>query len=63
LRRLRANSSRRSDAELDNATELDTGNPEELDAQYGDLLRRYPHIRIGGCCGTDSRHVEHISLY
>lgn len=63
LRGLRANSSRRSHAELDNATELDTGNPEELGAQYGDLLRRFPHINIlGGCCGTDHRHVEHISM-
>ena len=63
LRGLRANSSRRSHAELDNATELDAGNPEELGAQYGDLLRRFPHINVlGGCCGTDHRHVERISL-
>jgi homocysteine S-methyltransferase len=63
LRGLRANSSRRSHADLDNATELDTGNPEELGAQYGDLLRRFPHINVlGGCCGTDHRHVERISL-
>ena len=63
LRGLRANASRRSHAELDNATELDAGNPEELGAQYGDLLRRFPHINVlGGCCGTDHRHVERISL-
>jgi S-methylmethionine-dependent homocysteine/selenocysteine methylase len=63
LRGLRANSSRRSHAELDNAPELDDGNPEELGAQYGDLLRRFPHINVlGGCCGTDHRHVERISL-
>ena len=63
LRGLRANSSKRSHAELDNATELDTGNPEELGAQYGELLRRFPHISVlGGCCGTDHRHVEHIGL-
>jgi S-methylmethionine-dependent homocysteine/selenocysteine methylase len=63
LRGLRANSSRRSHAELDNATELDPGNPEELGAQYGDLLRRFPHINVlGGCCGTDHRHLERISL-
>jgi homocysteine S-methyltransferase len=62
LRGLRANSSRRSHAELDNATELDAGNPEELGAQYGNLLRRFPHINVlGGCCGTDFRHVESIS--
>lgn len=63
LRGLRANSSRRSHAELDNATELDAGNPEELGVQYRDLLRRFPHINVlGGCCGTDHRHVERISL-
>jgi len=63
LRGLRANSSRRSHAELDNATELDAGNPEELGSQYGDLLRRFPHINVlGGCCGTDHRHIERISL-
>ena len=63
LRGLRANSSRRSHAELDNAPELDIGNPEELGEQYRDLLRRFPHINVlGGCCGTDHRHIECISL-
>jgi S-methylmethionine-dependent homocysteine/selenocysteine methylase len=63
LRGLRANSSRRSHEELDNATELDAGNPEELGSQYRDLLGRFPHINVlGGCCGTDHRHVERISL-
>jgi S-methylmethionine-dependent homocysteine/selenocysteine methylase len=61
LRGVRANSSRRSHAELDNATELDAGDPVELGAQYRDLLRRFPHIAVmGGCCGTDHRHVAHI---
>jgi S-methylmethionine-dependent homocysteine/selenocysteine methylase len=61
LRGLRANSSRRSHAELDNATELDAGNPEEFGEQYARLLRRFPHINVlGGCCGTDHRHVERI---
>jgi homocysteine S-methyltransferase len=63
LRGLRANSSRLSHAELDNSPELDTGNPQELGAQYGDLLRRFPHINVlGGCCGTDHRHIECISM-
>jgi S-methylmethionine-dependent homocysteine/selenocysteine methylase len=63
LRGLRANASRRSHAELDNAPELDTGNPVELGAEYGDLLRRFPHINVlGGCCGTDHRHIEQIGL-
>jgi homocysteine S-methyltransferase len=63
LRGLRANSSRRSHAELDNATELDAGNPEEFGSQYRNLLRRFPHFNVlGGCCGTDHRHIERISL-
>jgi methionine synthase I (cobalamin-dependent) len=49
-------------AELDNALELDTGDPQELGEQYADLLARFPHINVlGGCCGTDHRHIEAIS--
>jgi S-methylmethionine-dependent homocysteine/selenocysteine methylase len=59
---IRANSSRLSHAELDNATELDEGNPQELGADYAKLLRRFPHITVlGGCCGTDHRHVDCIA--
>ncbi len=62
LRGVRANSSCRSHAELDNSPELDTGNPQELGQQYADLLRRFPHMSVlGGCCGTDHRHIACIS--
>jgi S-methylmethionine-dependent homocysteine/selenocysteine methylase len=62
VRGLRANSSHRSHAELDNSPELDTGNPEALGQQYRALLARFPHINVlGGCCGTDHRHVACIS--
>ena len=62
LRGLRANSSRMSHADLDNAPELDIGDPLELGGQYADLRRRFPHINVlGGCCGTDHRHVDCIS--
>jgi S-methylmethionine-dependent homocysteine/selenocysteine methylase len=62
LRGLRANSSRKSHAELDNSSELDIGDPRELGEQYAEFLRRFPHINVlGGCCGTDHRHVECIS--
>jgi S-methylmethionine-dependent homocysteine/selenocysteine methylase len=61
LRGLRANASRMSHAELDNAPELDIGNPFELGGQYAELRRRFPQINVlGGCCGTDHRHVESI---
>jgi S-methylmethionine-dependent homocysteine/selenocysteine methylase len=63
IRGLRANASKRSHAELDEATELDDGDPIELAAQYRDLRRRFRHINVlGGCCGTDHRHIEQICL-
>jgi homocysteine S-methyltransferase len=62
LRGIRANSSRLSHAELDNATALDAGNPSELGSDYAKLLRRFPHLAVlGGCCGTDHRHVDCIA--
>ena len=62
LRGVRANASRRSHAELDEAPDLDDGNPLELGGQYSDLVRRHPHINVlGGCCGTDHRHIEEIA--
>ncbi len=59
---LRANASRASHAELDEADELDAGDPEELASLYGGLVARHPHLAVlGGCCGTDGRHVEAIA--
>jgi homocysteine S-methyltransferase len=61
LRGLRANASKRSHAELDEAKDLDDGNPVELGQQYRELRRRLPQFTVlGGCCGTDHRHVEQI---
>lgn len=55
---LRANASRLSHAELDAATELDDGNPAEFGADYAALASLLPGLRIiGGCCGSDHRHV------
>jgi homocysteine S-methyltransferase len=59
---LRANASRASHAELDEAEELDDGDPVELASLYARLRDRHPHLRVlGGCCGTDVRHVEAIA--
>jgi len=61
LRGLRANSSKRSHAELDVAPDLDIGNPVELGQEYRKLRAILPQLTIlGGCCGTDHRHVEQI---
>ena len=62
IRGLRANASRLSHAELDEAEELDTGDPEELAADYLALRGKLPQLRLlGGCCGTDHRHVDAMS--
>ncbi len=61
IRGLRANASIKSHAELDEATELDTGDPADLGVRYADLRTRLPRLNVlGGCCGTDHRHVAAI---
>ena len=62
IRGLRANASRMSHAELNEAPELDAGDPVELGLQYAELAARLPQLDVmGGCCGTDHRHVERIA--
>ncbi len=58
---LRANASIRSHAELDEAPDLDEGDPADLGARYAALRERLPRLNVlGGCCGTDHRHVAEI---
>ncbi|GAB3082886.1 homocysteine S-methyltransferase family protein [Pedococcus soli] len=58
----RGNASRMSHAELDAAEELDAGDPDELGRAYAALLQRMPAVDVvGGCCGTDDRHVRAIA--
>ena len=60
---LRANASAMSHAELDEASELDGSDPVDLGERYADLRRRQPQLTVmGGCCGTDHRHVMEICL-
>jgi S-methylmethionine-dependent homocysteine/selenocysteine methylase len=62
VRGLRANASRQSHAELNEATTLDIGDPAELGREYAELKRRLQRLNVmGGCCGTDHRHVEQIT--
>jgi S-methylmethionine-dependent homocysteine/selenocysteine methylase len=61
IRGLRANASAKSHAELDEAAALDDGNPVELGLQYRELKGKLTRLNVlGGCCGTDHRHVEEI---
>jgi S-methylmethionine-dependent homocysteine/selenocysteine methylase len=63
IRGLRANASRKSHAELDAATTLDPGDPQELAGEYRDLCRTLRNLNVvGGCCGTDHRHIARIGL-
>jgi homocysteine S-methyltransferase len=58
VRGVRANASTLSHAELDEAPELDEGDPDDLAARCGALRSVLPNLNVfGGCCGTDHRHV------
>ena len=62
IRGIRANASVRSHAELDEAEELDDGDPEDLGRRYAELSALLPRLAVvGGCCGTDARHVRAIA--
>lgn len=62
LKGLVVNASRCSHAELDEATELDDGDPVEMGAEVARLLGAYSALSIaGGCCGSDFRHMREIA--
>lgn len=62
LRGVVVNASRCSHAELDEAEKLDDGNPDELGMQVAEIRQRFPQINVvGGCCGTDMRHLARIA--
>ena len=58
---LRSNASRKSHAELNESDTLDDGNPIEFGRQYRALKDRLSNLNVlGGCCGTDHRHIEAV---
>lgn len=62
IRGIRANASRMSHSELNESAELDVGDPAELGRNCAELKRRLPRLNVmGGCCGTDHRHIHHIA--
>jgi S-methylmethionine-dependent homocysteine/selenocysteine methylase len=62
IRGVRANASHKSHAELDEATELDAGDPLDLGQRYSALRLSLPRMNVlGGCCGTDHRHIAAIA--
>ena len=61
LRGLRANASMLSHAELDEAEDLDDGDPADLGRRHAELRGVLPNLTLlGGCCGTDIRHITSI---
>jgi S-methylmethionine-dependent homocysteine/selenocysteine methylase len=61
LRAVRANASTLSHAELDEAEDLDDGDPADLGRRHAELRSALPNLMLlGGCCGTDIRHVTSI---
>jgi homocysteine S-methyltransferase len=61
IRGVRTNASRRSHAELDGSNDLDAGDPLELGELHVRIKEAMPWISVlGGCCGTDLRHVACI---
>ena len=61
---LRANASTGSHAELDESAELDAGDPDDLAVRCAQLRAHLPAATIiGGCCGTDARHIAAIASH
>jgi homocysteine S-methyltransferase len=62
IRGVRANASKRSHAELDASTDLDAGDAAVLAQEHRELKDLLPNLNVlGGCCGTDHRHVQAIA--
>ena len=61
IRAVRANASVKSHAELDESAELDIGDPLDLAKRYRGLKGALPQLNVlGGCCGTDWRHLRAV---
>jgi S-methylmethionine-dependent homocysteine/selenocysteine methylase len=61
VRGLRCNASMMSHEELDEAEELDDGDPADFGRRQADLRHSLPRVSVlGGCCGTDERHVAEL---
>lgn len=62
LRLIRPNAAKMEKISLCKLGHLEDGDPIELGAQMGDVASRFPSVDIiGGCCGTDERHLNEIA--
>lgn len=62
LRLIRPNAAKMDKISLCKLGHLEDGDPIELGIQMGDVASRFPAVDIiGGCCGTDERHLNEIA--
>lgn len=62
LRYVRPNAAKMDKLALCELGHLEDGDPVELGEQMGEVARRFPRADIlGGCCGTDERHLSEIA--
>jgi homocysteine S-methyltransferase len=57
---IQANTSRKSPEELDSSAQLDSEDPDEFARGMLSLRKTYGVKILGGCCGTDQRHIRAI---
>jgi homocysteine S-methyltransferase len=58
---LQANTSAKSPEELDGLESLDSEAPAPFAAAMLDVRRQFGAKILGGCCGSDERHIEAIA--
>ena len=61
VRSFQANTSERSPEELDGLETLDTAEPDVLASSMLRAQRRFATVFLGGCCGTDTRHISSLA--
>ncbi len=62
LRYIRPNAAQMDKIALCSLGHLEDGDPVELGEQMGEVAQRFPRADIlGGCCGTDERHLAEIA--
>ena len=55
------NDSRRTAEELDGTDRLDSAEPEEFAVAMVGVHQRFGSRVLGGCCGTDERHLTAVA--
>ena len=58
---IQGNTSRKDPRELDELEELETEDPKQFAQETLQLHDRFNFKILGGCCGTDERHIQCIT--